>query len=323
MTKAGAGTLILSASNAYTGGTSVTGGAIDMSASSNLGAETGSITLNGGTLVTSAAITSTRQINIGANGGTFDTHGNSSTFGNVTGTGTFTKQGGEVLAVNGVKVGTLTLNSGTVQIAGARSNTAKLSVVTSISFNGGNLDLGQNDLIVNYASATNAVANLNNVFTQLSNAYSGGSWQGGALTSSAAAAASSTEHRTALGYAEASTIGGLTTFDGVTTDAHMLLVRYTYVGDANLDGRVNALDFNAIAANYGLSGATALWVKGDANYDLNINSDDFTEMSKNFGLTILPGEPLGLGTLVPEPTSITLIAGAAGLAVTRRRRSRK
>ena len=43
-------------------------------------------------------------------------------------------------------------------------------------------------------------------------------------------------------------------FDGHTVDSSSVLVRYTLAGDANLDGIVNAQDFDALATNYGKSG---------------------------------------------------------------------
>ena len=51
-------------------------------------------------------------------------------------------------------------------------------------------------------------------------------------------------------FAEASTLG-ITSFDGQSVDASTIVMRYTFMGDANLDGLVNALDFNALASNYG------------------------------------------------------------------------
>jgi fibronectin-binding autotransporter adhesin len=315
--KLGLGTLVLSASNSYTGGTTLSGGYINTNLDANLGAASGSITINGtATLLTSASIISTRQINIGASGGTFDTNGFNSTFAAVlTGTGTFAKQGGETLTTNGYRPNNLQLNGGTLAVSAGRDATGKVSIVTSIGYNGGNLDLGENDLIVNYSATSQATANLNAVFAHVNQGYNGGNWQGGGITSNAAAAQSATAHPTALGYAEASTIGGLTSFDGVTTDSTMIVVRYTYAGDANLDGRVNALDFNILASNYGTG---LVWAKGDFDYNNSVDTNDFNLLARNFNVTPLPAG--GLGALVPEPVSATLVAMGVGLLLSRRRR---
>ncbi len=74
LTKTGAGTLILSATNsAYTGATTIVGGTVSIAANTNLGATTTPITLNGGTLRTTTGFTDTHVITVGAAGGTIDT----------------------------------------------------------------------------------------------------------------------------------------------------------------------------------------------------------------------------------------------------------
>src|SRR5262249_21316648 len=62
-------------------------------------------------------------------------------------------------------------------------------------------------------------------------------------------------------------------------------------GDANLDGNVNALDFNSLASNFGLLGR--FWFHGDFNYDGTVNTIDFTVLATNFAKTVpAPAEPL-------------------------------
>src|SRR5206468_939778 len=81
LTKAGSGTVVLTNSNTYSGGTVVIGGALRVSSDVNLGAVPGSltqdITLNGGTLQFGATfdINNNRSINVGPAGGTIDTNG--------------------------------------------------------------------------------------------------------------------------------------------------------------------------------------------------------------------------------------------------------
>ncbi len=79
LTKAGAGTLTLSATNTYSGATTVTGGILSVSANANLGtapgvATPGAITLNGGTLrftgATAITLNANRGIALGNSGGT-------------------------------------------------------------------------------------------------------------------------------------------------------------------------------------------------------------------------------------------------------------
>ena len=89
-------------------------------------------------------------------------------------------------------------------------------------------------------------------------------------------------------------------------------------GDANSDGVVNALDFNAIASNFGT--AFPLFSRGDLNFDGHVNTGDFMIMANNFGQHLPPSSP-GLGSVVPEPGAATMLLAFA-VAVTRRRKSR-
>ena len=84
-------------------------------------------------------------------------------------------------------------------------------------------------------------------------------------------------------------------------------------GDANLDGLVNALDFNALATNFGGSGR--FWFQGDFNYDGITNTLDFNSLAANFNQPALASPPLG--NVVPEPFSIALMI--VPLAMRRRR----
>jgi hypothetical protein len=107
----------------------------------------------------------------------------------------------------------------------------------------------------------------------------------------------------------------LNSFDGQSIDANTILIRYTWSGDANLDGLVNALDFNALASSFG--GTTGkLWNQGDFNYDGITNTADFTALAMNFNQPLLASAPLG--TLIPEPVSMMYLAACLGLMQRRR-----
>ena len=111
----------------------------------------------------------------------------------------------------------------------------------------------------------------------------GGLWKGAGINSSTAAASPSTY---AVGYAEASAIGSPATFMGQSIDNTTVVAQLAYLGDANLDGKVNAQDFDLLAANYGKSGGTA-WTQGDFNYDGVTNVIDFNMLASNFNATPL------------------------------------
>ena len=90
--------------------------------------------------------------------------------------------------------------------------------------------------------------------------------------------------------------------DGVSK----VTVAFTVFGDANLDGKVNALDFNALATNFGMSGT--FWYQGDFNYDNTVDTNDFMILAQDFNkLAPIPTAGPVLGALVPEPASLGLI----------------
>jgi hypothetical protein len=155
--------------------------------------------------------------------------------------------------------------------------------------------------------------------------YNGGNWLGTGLTSSSAAATAGSGHPTAIGYGEASAIFDFSsnptaTFLGNTVDSTAVLMRYTLAGDANMDGTVNGLDFNALANGFGTS---AKWTSGDFDYSGSVDSSDFALLAENYGMTIGSAAAVpsaSLGSVVPEPTSIGVI-GLAALAFRRRRQA--
>jgi autotransporter-associated beta strand protein len=62
LTKTGAGKLILSASNTYTGGTTISAGELQISADNNLGNSSGDITFSGGKLLVTETISTSRDV---------------------------------------------------------------------------------------------------------------------------------------------------------------------------------------------------------------------------------------------------------------------
>src|SRR5205085_10925941 len=116
---------------------------------------------------------------------------------------------------------------------------------------------------------------------------------------------------TSLGYGEASTVftSFPAPFAGQNVDNTSVLVKYVYSGDADLNGTVDTIDFNLLAANFSQSGK--VWTDGDFDYSGTVDTIDFNLLASNFSLA-LAGPGAGVGTLVPEPTAIgiTLIAGS-------------
>jgi hypothetical protein len=110
----------------------------------------------------------------------------------------------------------------------------------------------------------------------------------------------------------------LAAFDGVGVDNTSILIKYTYYGDANLDGKVDAGDLARFNTGLASDGALTGWQNGDFNYDGVINGDDL--MLLNLAASLQTGS---IPSSVPEPAGMGLIAAAGALATTRRvRRNR-
>jgi hypothetical protein len=114
-----------------------------------------------------------------------------------------------------------------------------------------------------------------------------------------------------LGFPQFSTFQGSFTFPGD------VLVRYTYIGDVNLDGLLDATDYNAVLN--GLTNGLTGWHNGDTNYDGVVDSVDwsrFVDAYTNQGAPFSAGAPTP--GAIPEPAALGLLAPAALLL--RRRR---
>jgi len=179
---------------------------------------------------------------------------------------------------------------GTASIGGS----ATTLTVDSLS-NGGKVDVKNNKLIIAYGNGANPSST---VQSQLTSGYNGGAWNGNGINSSLATS------KIGVGWKDDSVNKAVT-------------VKYTYYGDANLDGSVNTSDFTAMSQHFGAASATANWANGDFNYDGKVNALDFNAISTNFGAAAIP--ETSLGSVVPEPGTLAVTA-LCGLLAARRRR---
>jgi fibronectin-binding autotransporter adhesin len=190
----------------------------------------------------------------------------------------------------------------------------------------GQLDLTSNDLIVHNGG-------LVNLEDQVRNGFSGGNWAGQGIISSAAAADST--HLTAVGLMPNENVSGgpiYSTFDNQPVSSTDVLLKYTYVGDANLDGMVDGSDYSLIDNGY-LNHLTG-WYNGDFNYDGVVDGSDYTLIDNAFNsqgaqLDAIVVSPNAFATAeiagassVPEP-AVGLLGIAAIGSLSRRRRLTK
>ncbi len=328
-TSSAAGTLALNAA----GGTVAVTGATDVS---------GATTVSGSHNVTLAGnVTGT---NLVMNGTGVLTLGGSDTYTGVTqvNTGTVVFAPGFAAGLQAVSAGSaLNISAGaTVKVATVVNHadrtllaTGQLNLAGSSSQWTGVLDLGNNDLDVSGGS-------VGTVFNQIAEGYNHGNWNGaGGIVSSAAA--SDSNHLTALGVVSnnvsgtalyGSGTGSPGLFDGTNPGLNAVLVKYTYYGDANLDGKVDGSDYSLIDAGYTSHGTLTGWQNGDFNYDGVIDGSDYALIDNAFNnqtvnldsaaVTAAETAPAASPTAaaVPEPASVAVALAVAGLFGHRRRR---
>jgi fibronectin-binding autotransporter adhesin len=237
--------------------------------------------------------------------------------------GSMEKSGAGVLEVPSLHTTAgVNVASGTLAVRASLTH-AVANSVGSLAIAGGTvptatLDLANSDLIIDYAD----VSPLPTIRAQIATAYAGGTWSGRGITSSLADARVHT-----LGSAESSEIftSFPATFGGQSVDATAVLIRYTWYGDADLDGDVDITDLGRLASHWQ---STGVWSDGDFDYSGVVDVSDLGLFASNWQRGVAGGsaaanqaftEAMSLVGL-PEPAGGLLIAFAVALPILRRRR---
>lgn len=315
---------ILSNAGSVTGNLNLNGGtltAFGFQAHNGGGTGKGTFTFNGGTLRAStdngtfigAAVTSV----VSTGGAKIDTNGHSVTIGSALthdaslggADGGLTKTGAGNLTLNGANTytGKTVLNGSGSVVLGSNAWSPVLT--------GGGAVINSSKLVFNYASTTSPVATITSLLKTSHDSSNFRDTTQRLYTTNAA------DSNHSLGYAD----------NGST-----VTVAYTWNGDSNVDGTVNADDYTLIDRGFakGLTG----WSNGDFNYDGIVNAADYMMIDTSYGI-LHPGglsasflatreEEFGqayvnqLIAAVPEPASIGLLVGFGTLGLSRRRNRR-
>jgi len=317
--KTGPATLYLGDGNTYAGGTTINEGRISIYSDAGLGIAGTALTLNGGLLQASSTFSLSHPITSNNGGIVVDAGATLTVVPAVQGPA-LTKLGGGKLTLSANTFNdSLTINQGTVVMAGTTTlhfNT--LDIAGSAGNWSGVLDLRKSSLVLEGGD-------LGVITDQIRS----GIYNGTGILSGA--------HGTAYRLGSMSNDNGAggaiyESFQGIDKlNGNQVLIRFTLIGDLNLDGAVSISDFIDLAAHFNTIGG-ATWQMGDVNYDGSITISDFIDLSSNFGQSVSGiATPISeedqkmlsgfAASNVPEPAVLELISVAL-LIVSGRRYSR-
>ncbi|HWP39958.1 MAG TPA: hypothetical protein VNL70_03455, partial [Tepidisphaeraceae bacterium] len=194
---------------------------------------------------------------------------------------TIVKSGAGVVQFENVRAHALDITKGTVRIS-AKSTPNALggtSVLTRLAIaNIARLDLNNNSLIINSGSITSTTAKIKSALENGGAFDWGGNGIGSTQAAAQNAAAGSFLYGLGVILNDLAQVGGTgpiyTDFAGISgLSSSAVLVKFTYFGDADLSGSIDATDYSLIDNGYvnRLSG----WLNGDFDYSGAIDATDY------------------------------------------------
>jgi uncharacterized delta-60 repeat protein len=186
----------------------------------------------------------------------------------------------------------LSLNGGSALVAAGGERVLTMSELTLSP--GSQLDLADNQIICQNANPAALGdwdgAQYSGLTQKIAQGFANGEWDGDGIITSRPDAKVFT---TTVGIARASEVLGLSAGETAlwrseTVNSTSILIIYTYSGDANLDGVVNADDYAWIDL-YSQQSNSSGYAHGDFNYDGSINADDYALIDI---ISVNQGDPL-------------------------------
>jgi len=113
-----------------------------------------------------------------------------------------------------------------------------------------------------------------------------------------------------------------TTFSGQAVTPDDVLVKFTYIGDANLSGAVSFDDYVGMDNAFFELIPNLGWATGDINFDGLINFDDYSKVDQAFFFQAAPLTHTNVSA-VPEPSTwvLAVLVGFAAMAFVRKNHS--
>jgi hypothetical protein len=223
-----------------------------------------------------------------ASGGSWSTAGNWSPTGVPTADSLVTIAGAAVTLPASATVSELSLKTGASLTIATNGNRVLRTSALFLDAADAKLNLSDNDMILDYAAGNSPIGVWNGwtgysgVSGMIARGFNFGAWDGSGLVTTTSAARAGV---TTLASAEARELLGITgtqtaLWDGQTVDATTILVKYTYAGDANLDGAINGGDYGIIDNFVQVPGAWG-YFNGDFNHDGVIDGGDYGILDNN------------------------------------------
>jgi hypothetical protein len=288
---------VLAGNNDYNGVTTITTGTLRVTNSNGLGSNLSPTTIqNTGALELANNALSTEPVFVNSPGGgvtgairslsgnnalgdvTMNSPANLAvdlgtlTVGRLAGLSPATKVGAGQLNAFHVRTDRLTIDAGTVAITAGGDPLQKLSRVSQLLLDGNStptttLDLNDNDFISTEPGSAGTIS------AQIAFARHSGAWDRPGITSTSAR--TNPQHNTTLGVLNGAEYMSVNsgTFDGFAVGTADTLIKYTYYGDTDFNGKVNFDDY--VRTDSGFNNHKSGWVNGDFDGNGQVNFDDY------------------------------------------------